>query len=438
LNRSGSLGRYCLPHLYAAYERFYHDPVGLSVSYLKSLPNTLGFLTPSERIAELILNANLAYGQGDPSKNVKLLKWMDELLFDSKNLYLRARALEFRVAVSFYEAGDYAGGSAKLDSFLKDANQVIDSNPTSQNELINAQVGTLRVRYAEYLCTEVSTAAEYGKSLELLQSWMPLNPQLPSRKELVTISIQARMLGKLFKDHGECEKSEIVFKKYLSEYGVKGSQEEGWAAGDLAHSLMEMDRAPEAEEILIKYLTPRHAFRNPMERTADRRSDTMYLEMLLGECFLLQKQYDKAERIMKELQSRFNTFEFLAHFERFRYFFVLTALARCYHLTDRFLDALGYWKLALKYCVDDLNVEKQEGKWSRNTLFPNIVLLSIADCYFELDNMEESWELQKEAETVIRSCAPTRWVLGLGTYWLRWVEHKMAARDKSSTSTSSI
>src|ERR1700760_1615592 len=170
-NRSGSLGRYYLPHLYAAYERFYHDLVGLSVSYLKSLPSASGFLTPSERIADLILNANLTYGQGDPSKNVKLLKWMDELLYDSKNLYLRARALEFRIAVSYYETGDYAGGIAKLDNFLKEAKQVLDSNQISMNELINAQIGILRVRHAEWLYTEVSTATKCDDSLELLQSW---------------------------------------------------------------------------------------------------------------------------------------------------------------------------------------------------------------------------------------------------------------------------
>jgi tetratricopeptide (TPR) repeat protein len=336
--------------------------------------------------------------------------------------------MEIRLAISYYERGDYTGGIAEARAFLDTVQKAIDASPSLLNEVTNAQIGVIKTRLAEWLYTEVSTATDFNESLALLQSWSPLNPDHPSTKEHITDGVRSRILGKLLKDHGDWKESELQFKDYFSEFVVQGSQEEGWAAGDLAHCLMEMSREKEAEEVLVKYLTPRHAIRTLKDHARDRRSDTMYLEMLLGECLLQQKRYEEAEKRLQELRGRFNTFDSLLHFEKYRYFFILTALARRYHLTGQFSLALEHWSQALKYCFEDLDIGSQKGKWGRDTLFPNIVRLSISDCYFELGNEDQSLQLQQEAQETISKCAPTYWVLGLGTYWLRWIESKIAAR----------
>jgi tetratricopeptide (TPR) repeat protein len=359
---------------------------------------------------------------------MNFLMWVDELLTNSTNLVLKVRAMEIRLAIKYYERGDYAGGIAEARAFLNTVQRAVDASPSLLNEVTNAEICVIITRLAEWLYTEVSTATDFNESLVLLRSWSPLNPDHPSIKERFADGIRSRILGKLFKDHGDWKESELQFNIYFSKFVVHNSPEEGWAAGDLAHCLMEMSREKDAEKVLVKYLTPRHTIGIIKDHARDRRSDTMYLEMLLGECLLLQKHYEEAEKRLQELLSRFNTFDSLLYFEKYRYFFILTALARRYHMTQHFSLALEYWNQALKYCFEDLDAESQKGKWGLDALFPNIVRLSISDCYFELGYEEQSLQLQQEAHKTINKCDPTPWVLGLGTYWLRWIDSKVAAR----------
>jgi tetratricopeptide (TPR) repeat protein len=374
----------------------------------------------------MILDANITYGEGNELKNKDLLEWVDELLIPSSNLFLKARALEVRLAIGFYELGNYVGGVKAVKAFLPTAKDAISRNPALLNELTNAQIGVVEITLAEFLVTEVSIDDNFEESLGLLRGWSPLNPDAPSVKEGITLGIRTRTLGKVFKDHGDWKESGIELKEYLDTYAIKGSQSEGWAAGDLAHVFMEMSRFREAEPVLLECLKPRQSFQTPKERVRDRRSDTMYLEMQLGECLLLQGRYVEAEEKLQELLARFRSFGSLWHFEKFRVFFILTALARLRHLTDRFDLALKYWEEALEYSVTELDIENQKDNWGRNTFFPSIVLLSISDCHSELGNMKYALELQREANETLENCAPRRWVLGLGSYWLTWLKKRDA------------
>lgn len=369
-------------------------------------------------------------------KNAKLLTWTDELLKKSSSICLKARALEIKVAIHYYEIGDYDGAIHEAREFLKTYEQAVKENSSVLNEQTNAQIGVIKVRLAEILYTEVPSSTDVTESLSLLRSWSPLNFDLPSTKERITDGKRTRILGKVLKDHGDWEASAKEFVTFFQKFVVTMSQEEGWAAADWAHDLMELSRYNEAEDVLIKYLTPRQTVLTMEERREqlpDRRSDTMFLEILLGECWLLQKRYDKAIPKLKELMSRLKDFETLHHFERFRLFFILTSLARCHHLVGEYDEALDYWTKALNYCTKELDVGLQRGKWSSDTLLPNIVLLSISHCKFELGMLEPSQQTRKEAMENLarRPDLNLHWVLGLGTYWRRWLEEKLAECDKS-------
>ncbi|KIM97100.1 hypothetical protein OIDMADRAFT_32133 [Oidiodendron maius Zn] len=432
---TGALGRSYIPHIYYAYESFNYPLNDLSIKCFESLmPKSPAGLTPCEQVANLILDANITYGQGDTAKNAYLLAWMDDLLESSSNLYLKARALEVRLAIDFYDVGDYLGGVKAAKTFLTGAKEAIKAKPELLDELTNAQFGVIEGTIAELLVIEVSVAENFEESRALLQGWSALNPAAPSSKEAITLGIRSRIRGKLSKDHGDWVVGEGQLKEFLDIFAVRGSQTEGWAAGDLAHVLMEMKHEKEAEKVLVKYLQPRRESQTHKERMRDRRSDTIYLEMLLGECLLLQNRYKEAEDTLQDVLQHLQNFESLWHFEKFRILFTLSALARLRHQADQFSSALEYWGKVLDYCLKELDTYKQKGKWGRDTLIPRIVLLSMADCYFELGNQEHALVLQQEALESIHSCAEQRWILGLGTYWLDWIKMKINQRIPYSKS----
>lgn len=419
-----------MPHIYYAYESFKHPLNGLSPEYLESLacPATRQF-QPCELVAKLILDANFTYGQGDTSKNAFLLTWIDDLLKSSSNLWLKARALEVRLALTYYEAGDYAGGVHACEAFLASVKDAQLANETVMDELTNSQVGIIEATLSELLVTEDSASDNFDKSKALLQDWSPLKPTCPSTKEKITHGNISRIHGKLLKDHGDWKESELQFKLFLDKYAVKRSQTEGWSAGDLAHVLMEQSRPAEAEEVLLKYLGPRQMFQTQDERAQDRRSDTMYLEMLLGESLMLQGRFDEADEALQNLLQHFHSFGKLWHFERFRVAFIMTILARIRQLTGQLYAAVEYWEKTLKYCLEELDVGNQKGKWDRKSFMPSIAILSMSDCYFDLGNQDHALGLQREVSQLLESSNAQPWILGLGSYWLEWLKFKANKRD---------
>jgi hypothetical protein len=194
-----------------------------------------------------------------------------------------------------------------------------------------------------------------------------------------------------------------------------------------------MHQTDKAEEILMRYLGLRHNNRQPEEISDSRENDTTYLEMLLGECYLCQGKYLKAEQVVLRYQKKLQGYSRLHFHERFRYFFSLTVLARCYHLSGKFKDGLKYWTEAWSYCANELNVGKQQGKWSEATIFPNIIQLSMLDCNYELGNLPEFPDQRGRSEKLIKDTM-TYWVPGLATYWLTWVRDKLIAQEKMRVS----
>lgn len=422
------------PHIIYAYESFKHTDNDLSIDFLDSLASQhrfTGQLRPREVVAKLVLDGDLTYGQGEPKKNAHLLAWVYSLLKTSSNIYLQARALSVRLGITYYESGNYVGGITACERFLDSVKRSKETGQTTINELSNAEIGILQSTLAELFVTEVGSHSEqFVRSKALLQSWSPLNPSAPSRKEKFSLGAQARILGKVLKDHGEWAASETQFRVYLDTYAPKGTQAEGWSAGDLAHTLMEQGRAKEAEYILRKYLKPRQVSLTSGMRTLDRRSDTMYLKMLLGESLMLQSKYNESEELMQRLLDRFFGFEGdLWHFEKFRVAFVMTVLARIHHLQGHYDAAINRWKQMIDYCESEINVDEQRGKWGRDSFMPLIAELSLSDCYFKLGKEDIAMPHRTHSLGLLENTDGQLWILGLGTYWLDLLRTKVMKRS---------
>ncbi|KAK2590321.1 hypothetical protein QQS21_011997 [Conoideocrella luteorostrata] len=433
-NGDGVLGRSYIPHINYAYESFRHPLNALSVEFLDSLASSedaTGRPRPRELVAKLVLDGDLTYGQGDTTKNAYLLAWVDELLKSSiSDMGLKARALIIRLGITYYEAGDYTGGVQACQEFLTSVKEAQSAGKTCIDELTNAELGVIQSTLAELLVTEVSVAENFEKSKAVLKAWFPLNPNQPSSKEKITLGTQARILGKLLKDHGDWAESEAQFIVFLDTYAVRGSQTEGWSAGDLSHCLMEQARPVEAEQVLRRYLMPRQIFQSAEMRARDRRSDTMYLELLLGESLMLQSRYDEAENTCQALLRHFYNFDKLWHFERFRVAFLMTTLARLRHWRGQYYEAIEYWEKIFNYCVEELDVGNQKGKWNRGSFVPLVAVLSMSDCYFELGQEDQAAQLQAQALELLDSSDAQPWILGLGTYWLGWLRTKARKRQE--------
>ncbi|KAI1179558.1 hypothetical protein F4777DRAFT_574864 [Nemania sp. FL0916] len=353
------LARSYLHHLHYCYESFQDHTNNLGMEYLDNLAasENTSAPTPRDLITRLVMEA-VAIIRGDETQILEEFGWGGELIKKTKDTCLWTEAIE---------------------------------------------LGVLQVSIAEHLVTELPVNTNFKNNIAIIRSWRPLNPESPSTREKVTLGIQCRALGKLFKDRGDLEEGMKEFYRYLSTYAVQGRSEEGWVA-----------EAMTAEQC-----------------RSDRSGDTMYLEVLLCETFLLQGRITECEAHLQDLLDRLCNFESLFHVDAFQIFIVQATLARLRQMDGRYSEALAYWRAALDTCVTELDTGQRKGKWSRNTFFPSVVLLSMAHCLQELGETKEGDMLCVEAEQNLQATAPHTWALALGTYWLSWVRARVEMSQTS-------
>lgn len=377
-----------MPHIYFAHDLFYDEASGLSNEYLRSVRGDGILLNAVEQAALLILDANITYGEGDDTKNTQLLSWAEELLTDTSHVFLKGRALELGLAIEFYEQGNYEGGAAAAREFLGTFKDV------DVDERTNAQIGMIEVVLAEMLVTEPDLDANFDASLSIYKGWQPMNSQSPSTREKVTWGVISQTRGQTYKDKGDWQTSANELTNYLAKFAISGSQNEGWAAGDLAQVLMEMGRLDEAETIFKDHLEKRTKLMTPRERERDRRSDTMFLEINAAELLLLQGRINDAEREYLQLQKRFEKFASrseLPHFEKTGVFFVLCGLARAAQIRGDYSLSLTRWREVLDYSSKSMDLGFQRGKWGTDSYYTGVILISMAPFQAHV-RADVSWE----------------------------------------------
>ena len=294
----------------------------------------------------------------------------------------------------------------------------------------NAQLGLLEITLAELLTTEVTLDTDLQPSLNLLRQWKPLHPTSPSQKERTTLGVLSQTLGQVYEDKGDWFASAEELKRYLKDYVVTGSQNEGWAVGDYAQVLMEMGRMDDAESALYALISKRSTTNMADdEKNRDRRSDIMFIDIQWAECTYLRGRYPEAENLCTQLLAKFDSFGGdLWHFEKTRYFSILCALARIAQATKDYGKAFGFWEQALRYATDNMDTGFRRGKWCRNAFLVSVVIYSQADCLYGLGDLRRARTLREEVERTLNAQRRACRMLGLGTYWLEEVRGWMDAR----------
>lgn len=214
----------------------------------------------------------------------------------------------------------------------------------------------------------------------------------------------------------------------MKDYVVIGSQNEGWGVGDYAQVLMGMGRIDDAEEALHALINKRSTNMTDDEKRRDRRSDIMFIDIQWGECMYLRGRYAEAKQVCLQLIAKFDGFGDLWHFEKTRYFSILCALARIAQATKEYGKALGFWEQALSYATDTMDTGFRKDKWCRSAFLVSVVIYSLADCLYQLGDLQKAITLRREAEETLNSHQKACWMLGLGTYWLQEVKDRMNAR----------
>lgn len=339
-----------------------------------------------------------------------------------------------------YRKGSYKEAIAQTEDFLRSKYSWILSDSCSSHAgsispepQLNAELGYLLIKYAELLVTEVASSKNIHKSQQLLELCRPVSAEHPSTIERVLLAERDRIIAKAFKDLGMWQQANFVFQKYCVQCIFPGTPHEGWAVADWAQVLMELGRAEEAERVLTGPLQARLADDfTGLSKQATRANDTILLQLNFAEARLRQGDLDDAATRYQQSLDQMLAFHYLEHPEKTRVFFAYCGLARICHLRKDWVAAKTKWETALQYGLTvwpgvDTNCT------DRKHFYPAVVILSMADVCYEMDDIANGDAFWGEVGTS-GALAPEKrmkWMLGIGTYWFKEMEQKMEKREKT-------
>jgi len=362
---------------------------------------------------------------------------VESVLADSPlqtNAYLRLRIVWTRIIVVDYHRGDYSGaarGVRELFAALGCGNKMAMPTPPF-DELANSEFCDVKRGLADLLVSEGGIKDNYQESLRILRDWKPLHPESPSTREMIYDGGRHQTLGKVLKDQGNWEHAAEELTWFLKTHATPDSDKEGWASGDLAHCLLELQRVKDAEEVLGPRLRSRLEQRESRVALV-RRNDTMFLEIMSCEVLLCKanqsirgrndaperdENLNEAEIKLGELRDRFECFGALTYTEAMRAFFVLCDIARCHQKKRLYKTALLGWSQALEHADRKLNQQYKHSRWGRESFFAGVISLSMANCLFALGEKDEALGFLEQALFILYNTPRRVFWVGLGTYWL--------------------
>lgn len=264
-----------------------------------------------EAMAETLLEAIGNYADDDQT-DLKLIGLVEVLLKDSSSVFLRARLWAKRLPLEYYKLGKLYEGCAAADKFLEDLDQQKDRQGWTNRD--NAEVGVLRALTVEYHLPEpgLTPRERWQKRADYIDKWKPLDPEHPSTLERYVLGLGMRKRGKLAKDFSQFKDAYFDLKEFCEVFAERGSREEGWAIGDFAQLVLELEGTEDWPDILadltknganfgekvpltegtrpcdlVAYVLSRgvdsrmseRGYLTPEARLNARESDTMWLEM---------------------------------------------------------------------------------------------------------------------------------------------------------------
>lgn len=302
-----------------------------------------------------------------------------------------------------------------LESFVYATRPDDDSKP-EHDVRWNALRGDLIVSYAENLIqgTELRAAKE-----ELLK-WHPSRSEHLSLMEGEVLRAKNISLARILREEGSFQEALLYFEalhqSILSDDRAEHTGRRRIILSNICDMYCELDRPADA----IVLVQPELAYM--AERSTDTISSGRRLKASLAEAQILAGKFSEAEEellALKKVTEAVVNPDVITLNIMFR---TWCGLARLSHHKREWYSALPYWTQALeagRLC-----------KWDRR--YPlNIVRLSIAHVYFEMNNKVEALKYLQDAEESIAQYGIKHWTVGLGTYWYQYVRENLMAFDAS-------
>ena len=311
--------------------------------------------------------------------------------------------------------GDPKGSNQALERFLQSA-ILTENGRYGLSPMWNARRGGLLLSYARNLTFD----GETSKAAVELQSWNPLDPDKPSTMERMNIFRRDTALARILREQGVFDEALHCLQRILKQNQDDEHlyENEGWRRGILASIAdlhCELGQSMEADAALrpeLEYLTGREELNT---------SNGRLLQLSLAESYILREMWARAEELLQNLEAIFTVKvdpDLISQTALFRVWF---AFARISHMQGRWREAYRYWHKAI--------MVGQGCRWKDYPL--SIVWLSLAHVCRELNNLDESYGLEQKGRESLARCEMKYWIVGIGTYWLKYVNQRMAARQST-------
>ena len=244
-----------------------------------------------------------------------------------------------------------------------------------------------------------------------LLAWQPLVPAAPSTMECLMLHSRDTNLGRVINDLGDFNGVLTYFEKLLRDSSQDVNYEHTGYRRVILSSIAELycelghaDDAVATVESELEFLKARNA-----ENFGSGRR----LKLCLAEGYMKQCRFTEAEETLNDLREVLEVVQDPDIITRSGIFRVYYGLARLAHLN---LDT----KQAIKHWHQTLEAGKQCG-WK--TAYPmNIVRYSLAHALFESGDVKQSSEQLQLATTSLDHEEAKYWIVGLSTYWYRYVK----------------
>ena len=311
--------------------------------------------------------------------------------------------------------GDPKRSNLALERFLQSA-ILTENGRYGLSPMWNARRGGLLLSYARNLTFD----GETSKAAVELQSWNPLDPDKPSTMERMTMFRRDTALARILREQGVFGEALHCLQRILKQNQDDEHlyENEGWRRGILASIAdlhCELGQSMEADAALrpeLEYLAGREEL---------NISNGRLMQLSLAESYILREMWARAEELLQNLEAIFTVKADPDLISKTALFRVWFAFARISHTQGRWREAYRYWHKAL--------MVGQGCKWKDYPL--NIVWLSLAHVCRELNNLDESYELEQKGRESLGRSEMKYWIVGIGTYWLKYVNERMAARQST-------
>ena len=361
-------------------------------------------------LAALLLSASRF---SDAAWKRETIERAGSLLADDDDCYLKAWFTHRSSAISRLY-GQPQDSQKILEDFVRITVYPGHDQHLGNDSRWNAQRGELVVSFSENLIQK----NQLSEAKQELLAWQPLNPEIPSTMECLVQRVRNTNLGRIFREEGNFDEALRYLLALLQNAATDSHYDHtGWlciSVSNIADLFCELDRGVDA----LKILEPKIA--TLAERKVVNFGIGRRLQICMVEALIISSRFEEAEVLLwnqKFVHELVTEPDVLTRVTFFRTWY---GLARLTHVRHGWKQALEHWKLTLE--------KGKECKWKENEYPMNVVRLSMGHVLLELGNVDDGLKMVEEAKLDLGRESPKYWMVGVGTYWLKYVETQLQNR----------